>query len=156
MLSTTEEGGKKVLDIAMRNEAIQLTWVQAYLRMGNEQPTWALIANKILGSDVPGEIKLLENNPNVRINQFLQSWHSRKHKRRNANPPDEDTQSIPNDLHEMIKITHKHGVRLKAIHPAEQVKNELPAIRNIQTKVTVKPNTLCNKHRKCIRDKHNV
>ena len=36
MLSTTEEGGKKVLDIAMRNEAIQLTWVQAYLRMGNE------------------------------------------------------------------------------------------------------------------------
>ena len=105
MSSTAEEGGKKVLDIATRNEAIQLTWVQAYLRMGNKQPTWALIADKILGSDVPGEIKSLENNPNARINQFLQSWHLRKHKRKNANPPNEDTQSIPNDTGGMGSIT---------------------------------------------------
>lgn len=156
MSSTTEEGGKKVLDITMRNEAIQLMWVQAYLRMGNERPTWALIADEILGNDVPGEIKSLENNPNVRINQFLQSWHSRKHKRRNTNPPDEDTQSIPNDLRNMIKIAHKHGVRLEAIHPTEQVKNELPAIWNIQTKMTIKPDTLCDKFGKYIRDKHNA
>ena len=56
----------------------------------------------------------------------------------------------------MIKIAHKHGVRLEAIHPAEQVKNDLPAIRNIQTKSTVKPDTLCDKFGKCIRDKHNA
>lgn len=45
MTNDIELGGKKVLDIGARNEAIQLTWVQAYLKMGDERPTWALVAD---------------------------------------------------------------------------------------------------------------
>ena len=56
----------------------------------------------------------------------------------------------------MIRVARKYGVRLEAIHPAQGVKWELPAIRNIQTKGTEKPETLCNKYGKCIRDKHNM
>ena len=36
MTSPTKTGGKKVLDISTRNNMIQLTWVQVYLKMGED------------------------------------------------------------------------------------------------------------------------
>jgi len=153
MTNNTENGGKKVLDIFARNEAIQLTWAQAYLKMGDDRPTWALIADEILRNDVPGEIRSLTNNRNARINQFMQTWHSRMKQRKNT---DDNEPNIPNDLKEMLKVAKKYGIRLEANHPTPQVRAELPAIRNIQTKEQEKPDTLCDKYGKCIRDKHKI
>ena len=56
----------------------------------------------------------------------------------------------------MIKTATKHGVRLEATHPLSEVKQQLPAIRNIQTKTDVKPETLCDKYGKCIRNIHRI
>jgi len=151
-----EEGGKKVLDIYARNEAIQLTWIQSYLKLGKDRPTWALVADVLLGNDVPGEPESLKETPNARINQFLQTWKSRKNKRKCANPDGEDTVNIPGDLREMVKTANKHGVRLESIHPEEKLKLELPAIRSSQTSEQNKPDTLSDKHGKCIRNVHKV
>jgi len=81
MAKDMDQGGKKVLDIATRSEAIQLTWAQAYLKMGDDRPTWAYIADEIFSNNTPGELKSLKENPNVRVNQFLQSWQSRKNRK---------------------------------------------------------------------------
>jgi len=151
-----DRGGKKVLDITARNETIQLTWVQAYLKMGEERPTWAYLADEIFANDVPGELKQLEGNPHARVNQFLQTWQSRKNRKRGLDPSDEDAQGIPRDLREMIKVARKYGVRLEAINPTKEVREELPAIRSSQTKEDKKPETLCDKFGKCIRDKHKI
>lgn len=50
----------------------------------------------------------------------------------------------------------KHGVRLEAIHPSPEVREELPAIHSIQTKTHEKPDTLCNKFGKCLQNHHKV
>ena len=153
MSKDTKNGGKKVRDISARNEAIQLTWVQAYLKMDDERPTWALVADEILRNDTPGEIKSLANNPNARINQFLQTWHSRMKQKKS---PNDNEPGIPNDLKEMLKVARKYGVRLEANHPTPEVRADLPAIRSVQTKDQEKPDTLCDKYGKCIRDKHRI
>ena len=94
-------GGKKVLDIYACNEAIQLTWIQSYLKLNKSRSTWALLADEILKCDIPGEPKTLVATPNAQINQFLQSWHSRINKK---NTQDENDNHIPDDLREMLKI----------------------------------------------------
>ena len=156
MTCAMDQGGRKVLDIGARNEAIQLTWVQAYLKLGAERPTWAFVADEIFANDAPGELKSLENNPNARINQFLQTWHSRKNKKRGPDPTEDDDQNIPRDLREMIKVARKYGVRLEATEATNEVRGELPAIRCSQTKDDTRPETMCDKFGKCIRDKHGM
>jgi ribonuclease HI len=151
MSNTASKGGMKVLDIYARNEAIQLTWIQSYLKMGESRPTWALIADELFRNNAPGEPKSLANDRNARINQFLQSWHSRS-----RNAPNNNDLNIPKDLKEMLKVAHKYNVKLEAIHPSPEVRADLPAIRNIQTKTDEKPDTLCDKFGKCLRNKHNV
>ena len=158
MSAGMEAGGKKVLDIQARNEAIQLTWIQSYLKMDEARPTWAYLADEIFRNDVPGERTSLLNTPHARINQFLQTWQSRVNKKRKTdeNEDDPNTQSIPRDLREMIKIAKKYGVKLEAVHPAPETRLELPAIRNVHTKTSEKPDTLTDKFGKCIRNTHQV
>ncbi|KAF9782885.1 hypothetical protein BJ322DRAFT_978401, partial [Thelephora terrestris] len=126
MSSSMEKGGKKVLDIQARNEAIQLTWVQSYLKTGVDRPTWAYIADEIFRNDVPGELTSLLENPEARENQFLQTWHSRINRKRATDPSNPESPSILNDLREMLKIAKKYGVKLEAIHPDPEVRAELP------------------------------
>jgi len=60
MSNDMDQGGKRVLDLSTRSEAIQLTRVQTYLKMGEERTTWAYTADEILANDVPGELESLE------------------------------------------------------------------------------------------------
>ncbi|KAI4294040.1 hypothetical protein K525DRAFT_180766, partial [Schizophyllum commune Loenen D] len=43
-----ENGGRKLLDIQSRNDAIDLVWLKDYLNMGPNRPTWAYIADALL------------------------------------------------------------------------------------------------------------
>ena len=156
MTSDIAQGGKKVLDIIVRNEAIQLTWVQAYLKMGKDRPTWAYMADEILGNDVPGDLRSLADTPHARMNQFLQTWHSRRYAKRGTDPNNDSEQGIPRDLRDMIKVAEKYGVRLEAIHPAKEVREELPAIRSSQTSGGNTPDSLCDKYGRCIRNVHGI
>jgi hypothetical protein len=91
MSNAISDGGKKVLDIYARNEAIQLTWIQAYLKMDDTRPTWAQLADEIFRNDAPGEPKSIIDDQNARTNQFPQTWHSRmKTKLMEGGPHDRD------------------------------------------------------------------
>jgi len=122
--------------------------------MGKDRLMWALVVDEILASDMLGKTKALANCPSLRVNQFLQMWHSRVNRRRGLILDEEEPKEIPANLREMIKVARKHRVRLEAIHPSLEVRRELPAICSAQTREEAKLDTLNNKLGKCIRDKH--
>ncbi|KAE9404983.1 hypothetical protein BT96DRAFT_812721 [Gymnopus androsaceus JB14] len=67
-----EKGGRKVLDIKVRNEAIKIMWLKKYLDFGPERRMWALIADALFALKVPTSERNV--NPEVCMNIFLQLW----------------------------------------------------------------------------------
>ncbi|KAF5325465.1 hypothetical protein D9619_009740 [Psilocybe cf. subviscida] len=90
------QGGRAVLDIVARNEAIKLMWLRRYLNLGPERPIWAKVLDCIAATKVPLSQK---NVPlDVRINVFLQSWHT------------EVGHKAPLPTRELVKTAQKHNV----------------------------------------------
>jgi len=136
------EGGRKLLNIEVRNKAIHLTWLKSYLQMNCERPTWAYIADELINSKLP-------NKPNIdglsRTNIFLQSWNSN---------PNAKTK-IPKDLTAMIRAGNEHKVKLQALLPTQELKEEMPIWFHIGAYEALKE--LTNKtEAKCLRHKHQV
>jgi len=62
-----EEGGLNLLDLEIRNEAIDIMWLKAYLNFSPKRPEWAIITDLIIEASVPkGLVK------KAIINPFLQ------------------------------------------------------------------------------------
>ncbi|KAG6894098.1 hypothetical protein C0992_007522 [Termitomyces sp. T32_za158] len=76
LFAPRDEGGRDLLDIVSRNEAIGVMWLKAYLNLGPERPLWAWVADALLARNVP--TSELHVDPRARINIFLQSWKSTK------------------------------------------------------------------------------
>ena len=53
ILMTVWRRGKRTLDIESRNEAIELMKLKSYLRMDNQRPKWAYVADKIIAKNAP-------------------------------------------------------------------------------------------------------
>ncbi|KAE9390218.1 hypothetical protein BT96DRAFT_946307 [Gymnopus androsaceus JB14] len=68
------KGGTKVLDIKIRNEAIKVMWLKAYLYLNKDRGTWAFLADGLLAMNVPLTDRSVD--PKVQINVFLQSWQT--------------------------------------------------------------------------------
>ncbi|KAJ3846659.1 hypothetical protein EV368DRAFT_52475 [Lentinula lateritia] len=89
-----EEGGRQVLDLLARNEAIMVIWLQMYLDMSPERATWAYVVDALIAHHVP---KTYDNIDELsKINIFLQSWNT-------------DVRKLPSNLKEMIKVAKKHN-----------------------------------------------
>ncbi|KAE9398230.1 hypothetical protein BT96DRAFT_940358 [Gymnopus androsaceus JB14] len=66
-----ENGGRKVLDLLARNEAIMVTWLQSYLDFSPERATWAYVADALIAHHVPASEANIKDHR--KINIFLQS-----------------------------------------------------------------------------------
>jgi len=151
LCNDTENGGKKVLDLKARNEAIHLTWLQSYLNLEKNRPTWALIADEILAADIPKDQKIADTRQ-ARINQFLQTWHTRTIALKKTDNPDQQSpKPTPTDLKEMLKIATKYNVKLEAILPSKEVQARMPVLHHAQTRKHV---NYTSEAAKCLRDKH--
>ncbi|KIY52033.1 hypothetical protein FISHEDRAFT_36011 [Fistulina hepatica ATCC 64428] len=62
-------GGKGVLNIVARNEAIELMWVKTYLNLSGSRATWAHVADELINRRTNKTIEHL-----AKINIFLQGW----------------------------------------------------------------------------------
>ena len=73
MAQDPTRGGRKVLDIAKRNKAIDLMWVKQYLNMGPNRPKWAYMMDEIFRMEHPKAARethrMIEN-----WNPFTQGW----------------------------------------------------------------------------------
>jgi hypothetical protein len=65
-------GGKDLLDIMARNEAIAITWLKTYLSFGPDRPLWCFVADELLAKRAVGsDINIDEA---LQLNTYLQSW----------------------------------------------------------------------------------
>ncbi|KAF9455146.1 hypothetical protein BDZ94DRAFT_1180582, partial [Collybia nuda] len=104
------KGGKKVVNITDRNEAIELIWIANYLKPGPNRPLWALFADAIIAHHAQTNPVA---KPAAKLNIFLQTWKPTSKK-------------LPWRLKEMLRIAKKYNVRLEALSLPQRIKNDLP------------------------------
>ena len=109
-----EYGGRKILDIVKRNEAIDLMWVKQYLNMGTNRPKWAYLMDEIFRIVRPKRPKetyhMIE-----KWNPLIQHWKPK------ARSPD-----IPQRVHDALRLAGKYGVELESLDPSETTRSEMP------------------------------
>ena len=114
MACDPEQGGRKVMNIARRNESIDLMWVKQYLSMGPDRPKWAFMMDKMFRMERPKWAK--------ETHQMIESWNPLtqdwKPKARSAN--------IPRQIRNALRLARKHGVELEALEPTDETKREMP------------------------------
>lgn len=114
MSKPPEQGGRKILDIVRRNEAIDLMWTKQYLNMGPSRPKWAYLMDEIFRMERPKRAKetyqMIAN-----WNPLTQSW---KPKARSGN--------VPQRIQKALRLAMTHGVELEALEPTEETRREMP------------------------------
>ena len=139
LCAPTSKGGKGLLHLKYRNEAIELVWLKKLLSPPHNRPTWASFANAILAhfaSKTP--VAPYE----TRVNFFLQSW--------NVNPT-----KLPSHLRRILKTAKTYNLTLDAtaFHPNHL--SSAPIWFHIGA--THALNRLNNHHdAKCLRRHHNI
>jgi len=59
-----QEGGLNILDIKLRNEAIEIIWLKAYLNFSSSHQKWATVTDHIiLAAAPPHLVKKARDNP---------------------------------------------------------------------------------------------
>ncbi|TEB36086.1 hypothetical protein FA13DRAFT_1623548, partial [Coprinellus micaceus] len=79
-----KQGGKKVLDITIRNKAINMTRLTCYLADTPTCPIWAYMANDLIAKDIPKTSGIWDC-ATIR-NIFLQTWRTHKQGARSKLP----------------------------------------------------------------------
>ena len=109
-----ENGGRKVIDIKIRNEAVNLMWVKNYLKMGKDRPKWAYMMDEILRSSRPSRAKETPEEI-ANWNPFTQDWR-----------PKTKDKHIPKRIQQALALARKHGVALEAPNPTNETRLEMP------------------------------
>ena len=109
-----EWGGRKIMNIAKRNEAIDLMWIKQYLNLGPNRPKWAYMVDEIFRMARPKDAK--ETPPMIeRWNPLTQNWK-----------PKVKSEYIPKRIQNAMKLAKKHNVELEALEPNEETKRGMP------------------------------
>ena len=134
-----DAGGLGLLDIRSRNEAIDITWLKAYLNFTPSHPTWAKVTDPIITlAAVSGAIA------QARVNSFLQIWKvaTKGNKLRKLN----------NDITRMLRVADKYDAKLAAILLSPELRSQLPAWYHIAST----PRPITNKPSKCLLKRHAI
>ncbi|KAJ7032530.1 hypothetical protein C8F04DRAFT_946534, partial [Mycena alexandri] len=109
----TEVGGKNLLDIVARNEAITVTWLKTYLNFGPDRPLWCFVADEILAKKGSSDYRTVKEE--MRMNAYLQSW-----------APKVSAKSIGKDLSGIIKVGKTYGLDMDALAVSREIQNSMP------------------------------
>jgi ribonuclease HI/exonuclease III len=144
LFAPIEKGGRKVLDIRARAEAVVLMRLKSYLNLGEGRPLWAKVADALFAKHITKkEAKLSE--PRVRQNIFLQSWST-----------SEGSQSkLPKRLKLLVKVAKKYGVRLDSIAMSKEAVREMPIWFHLEADKAIRYKNK-QKASRCLRDSHGV
>jgi hypothetical protein len=140
----SEMGGKNLLDIIARNEAIAVTWLKTYLSFGPERPLWCFVTDEFLAKKAVGSDFNVDEA--MRINTYLQSW-----------APYQSTEDLGSkDLADMMKVGRDYDVTMDAIAVSRKLQDSMPIwyhrflggdrrLFNVSTEVV-----------KCLKEKHRI
>ncbi|KAK0471378.1 hypothetical protein IW261DRAFT_1299870, partial [Armillaria novae-zelandiae] len=133
-------GGRNLLDIPVRNEAILVTWIRSYLDFSPNRPLWAYAADAVIAHNTPAS----EENVSLeqRSNVFLQSWKTR-------------TNKLPEDLKSLVKTAQKYNVCLDGLAISPGIQRDMPIWYHVKSKATRR---LFNSSEqvKCLKNRHKV
>jgi exonuclease III len=137
------QGGKKVLDIKARNEAIQLTWARTWTPGDQKRPKWTYIADRMARRNIPQMRPKVEKKD--AINPLIQTWH----------PKVRTHTDMPKDLKGMFSTMTKHNVAFECLKLTKAVQKEMPIWHHFGTSEDMKK--LHNQETaKCLRERHGV
>ena len=137
------EGGKKTLDVESRNEAIELMKLKSYLKMDNQRPKWAYVADEIIAKSAPKD--QLAADESSKSNIFMQTWKTSTGKKSN----------MPIGLKRMVKVAKKYNAAFKPLLLNDETKCALPIWHHIGVEKG-KGFTNNNKWAKCQRENHKI
>ncbi|KAF5382437.1 hypothetical protein D9615_002719 [Tricholomella constricta] len=109
------KGGQKCLNIKARNEAIELTKLKSYLRLDNDRPRWAKVADELMNRNISTRRRVRDETSIV--NPYLQNY---KIKTRSTNT------SLPESLIKMIRTADKYNASFAPIALSTDLKNSMP------------------------------
>ncbi|KAJ7613859.1 hypothetical protein DFH06DRAFT_925429, partial [Mycena polygramma] len=137
-------GGKNLLDIVARNEAIAITWLKTYLSFGPDRPLWCFVADELLAKKAVGaDINVDET---MRLNAYLQSWA----------PYQSAAMLKSKDLANMMAVGKKYGVTLDAMAVSRKIQDRMPIwyhkFSNGDRRLFNSPPHVV----KCLKEKHRV
>ncbi|KAJ7044018.1 hypothetical protein C8F04DRAFT_942895, partial [Mycena alexandri] len=104
-------GGRNLLDIVARNEAVSITWLKAYLTFGKDRPLWAYVTDEILSIKALGSAKHVEET--LRTCPYLQTWRPK-------------LSDLSEDLAQMIKVGDKYHLEMESLAIARETQREMP------------------------------
>ncbi|KAJ6506245.1 hypothetical protein C8R47DRAFT_913701, partial [Mycena vitilis] len=118
MHSPLEHGGKQILDIRARNEAIDLWNLKEYLKLNEDRSDWTFFVDQMLKRRL--EKSSLKTQTGEVRNIFLQ----------NIRVPTFRTNPLPNDVQRMIITARKYNITFTALSIADHVQLEMPVWRH--------------------------
>ncbi|KAF8503904.1 hypothetical protein BU17DRAFT_58430, partial [Hysterangium stoloniferum] len=108
-------GGGKLLDLAARNQALELIKLQTYLKMGLDRPCWSHLADEIFRRNISkkrGHISYKDA-----INMFMQSWPVRMK---------EEYTTVPKSLQGMVNVAKRSNLCLDTLEIDNHARGNLP------------------------------
>ncbi|KAF5381283.1 hypothetical protein D9615_008354 [Tricholomella constricta] len=117
------KGGKKVLDIKIRNQAIELTKLKTYLQFDENRPKWAKVADEHFTKNISTTRKT--RNDNSLVAMFIQNWTAKTR---------EGNTSLPMTLRNMLKAAKKYKLAFTPKDPTTHLVNQMPIWHHIGTK----------------------
>lgn len=110
-----ERGGRRLLDLAARNEAIELRKYQQYCKIGNERPRWAYVADEIMETNI-GEYSPILDDASI-SNLPLQ---------KTALAPGSRIAPLPKKMIRMLQTKKKYNVVFDPPAIDKNLRRELP------------------------------
>lgn len=147
MYSHLLNGGKKLLDIRARNEAIELMKAKVLLGPIPQKPRWVLLAEDLMNRNVPKHYNLKDDSS--KIDPFLQNWSPYK--------SNTAQNTLPASIRRMLKTMKTHHVAFDPINPSQELALNMPIWRHIGHGNETQPTLRLNgPYEKCLRATHKV
>ncbi len=135
-------GGLNLLDIATRNEAMDIVWLRDYLLAAPVRPRWAVVADAIFARATTAASRTVDES--AKINAFLQTWDVSTHA----------VAGLGYDLARLVKAARKYNLRLEPANPSPDLRAQMPVWYHPgEGEGRSLANTLSAK---CLRDNHGV
>ncbi|KAJ7676735.1 hypothetical protein DFH06DRAFT_976818, partial [Mycena polygramma] len=136
-----EMGGRNLLDIVARNEAISATWLKSYLDIGPTRPLWGFAADEYLALNMQPKSELIVDK-NLRTCVFLQAWDTKRTLK-------------PKDLVDMLKVARLRGVRMDGLAFSREIMRDATIWYHIKS--TARRSVFNLGHEvKCLKENHKI
>ncbi|KAF8897702.1 hypothetical protein BD779DRAFT_1432156, partial [Infundibulicybe gibba] len=110
-----EMGGRRLLNIKSRNEAIELMKAKTYLQLDNKRSKWPKVADGLIRNSIPDSHRV--GDKASQMNMFLQNWSATTQRGRTK---------LPESLIRMLKTMKKYKVAFAPVSLSKELKGQMP------------------------------